>query len=130
MEGTAGAAIARSAAADRTTTTAEDTVKQKSRASNIVSGGHLVAKADVKATAKPMPCFRSDVSPIHPYRVAWEMNHFLSDETVYVGDSAEAPFGAFAYARGRRSRRPTSPRSSASGLIRANMRIGPRPRRR
>ena len=37
--------VATEASKGRATTTAEDTLKQKSREANVVSGGHLVAKA-------------------------------------------------------------------------------------
>ena len=36
-----------------------------------------------------MPLFRSDSRPIHPYRVAWEMNEFLADNTIYIGDGGD-----------------------------------------
>jgi acetolactate synthase-1/2/3 large subunit len=41
------------------------------------------------ATEKLMPLFRSDQSPIHPYRVAWEINEFLSNDTIYIGDGGD-----------------------------------------
>ena len=37
--------MAETATARRETTTADDTLKQKARDANVVSGGHLVAKA-------------------------------------------------------------------------------------
>ncbi len=45
--------------------------------------------AEGKATDKLMPLFLSDRSPIHPYRVAWEINEFLTDDTVYIGDGGD-----------------------------------------
>ena len=36
-----------------------------------------------------MPLFRSDKSPISPYRVAWELNEFLTPDTVYIGDGGD-----------------------------------------
>ena len=36
-----------------------------------------------------MPLFRSDSTPIHPYRVAWELNEFLTDDTIYIGDGGD-----------------------------------------
>ncbi len=45
--------------------------------------------AEAKAADKLMPLFLSDQSPIHPYRVAWEINEFLSDDTVYIGDGGD-----------------------------------------
>jgi len=45
--------------------------------------------AEEAATAKLMPLFTSDQSPIHPYRVAWELNEFLTDDTIYIGDGGD-----------------------------------------
>ena len=45
--------------------------------------------AERKATDKLMPLFTSDSSPIHPYRVAWEINEFLTEDTVYIGDGGD-----------------------------------------
>jgi len=45
--------------------------------------------AEGKATDKLMPLFLSDRSPIHPYRVAWEINEFLGDDTIYIGDGGD-----------------------------------------
>ena len=44
---------------------------------------------EVEKTQKLMPLFRSDKSPIHPYRVAWELNEFLTEDTVYIGDGGD-----------------------------------------
>ena len=38
---------------------------------------------------KFMPLFRSDANPIHPYRVAWELNRFLTEDTIYIGDGGD-----------------------------------------
>ncbi len=46
-------------------------------------------KAEEAATEKLMPLFRSEQSPIHPYRVAWEINEFLADDTIYIGDGGD-----------------------------------------
>jgi thiamine pyrophosphate-dependent acetolactate synthase large subunit-like protein len=48
-----------------------------------------LAKAEETATAKLMPLFKSDASPIHPYRLAWELNEFLTDDTIYIGDGGD-----------------------------------------
>ncbi len=40
-------------------------------------------------TDKLMPLFTSDKTPIHPYRVAWEINEFLGDDTIYIGDGGD-----------------------------------------
>ena len=44
---------------------------------------------EAEKTEKLMPLFRSDKSPIHPYRVAWELNEFLTEDTVYIGDGGD-----------------------------------------
>jgi acetolactate synthase-1/2/3 large subunit len=41
------------------------------------------------ATEKLMPLFKSNNSPIHPYRVAYELNEFLGDDTIYIGDGGD-----------------------------------------
>ena len=45
--------------------------------------------AEDQATEKLMPLFKSDSRPIHPYRVAWELNEFLTDDTIYIGDGGD-----------------------------------------
>jgi acetolactate synthase-1/2/3 large subunit len=45
--------------------------------------------AEQKAADKLMPLFLSDSAPIHPYRVAWEINEFLTDDTIYIGDGGD-----------------------------------------
>jgi acetolactate synthase I/II/III large subunit len=45
--------------------------------------------AEATATEKLMPLLRSNSTPIHPYRVAYELNEFLSDDTVYIGDGGD-----------------------------------------
>jgi acetolactate synthase I/II/III large subunit len=45
--------------------------------------------AEEAATEKLMPLFRSNNQPIHPYRVAWELNEFLADNTIYIGDGGD-----------------------------------------
>ncbi len=44
---------------------------------------------EAAATEKLMPLFKSDRTPIHPYRVAWEINEFLGDDTIYIGDGGD-----------------------------------------
>ena len=44
---------------------------------------------ETEKTEKLMPLFRSDANPIHPYRVAWELNEFLTEDTVYIGDGGD-----------------------------------------
>ncbi|MCY4307452.1 MAG: thiamine pyrophosphate-binding protein [Rhodobacteraceae bacterium] len=36
-----------------------------------------------------MPLFLSDQSPIHPYRLAWEINEFLDENSIYIGDGGD-----------------------------------------
>jgi acetolactate synthase-1/2/3 large subunit len=45
--------------------------------------------AEEVATEKLMPLFKSNNRPIHPYRVAYELNEFLTDNTVYIGDGGD-----------------------------------------
>jgi acetolactate synthase-1/2/3 large subunit len=45
--------------------------------------------AEAKASDKLMPLFLSDSQPIHPYRVAWEINEFLTEDTIYIGDGGD-----------------------------------------
>lgn len=46
-------------------------------------------QAEAAATEKLMPIFKSDTSPIHPFRVAYEINEFLGEDTVYIGDGGD-----------------------------------------
>ncbi|MHA7683754.1 thiamine pyrophosphate-binding protein [Cupriavidus sp. PET2-C1] len=48
-----------------------------------------LTEAEAVAAEKLMPLFRSENTPIHPYRVAYELNEFLSDDTVYIGDGGD-----------------------------------------
>jgi acetolactate synthase-1/2/3 large subunit len=48
-----------------------------------------LAQSEEEATAKLMPLFRSDRTPIHPYRVAYELNEFLTEDTIYIGDGGD-----------------------------------------
>jgi acetolactate synthase-1/2/3 large subunit len=45
--------------------------------------------AEAAATEKLMPLFKSNSMPIHPYRVAYELNEFLADNTIYIGDGGD-----------------------------------------
>lgn len=44
---------------------------------------------EITRTDKLMPLFLSDQTPIHPYRAAWEINEFLGEDTVYIGDGGD-----------------------------------------
>ena len=46
-------------------------------------------EAEAIALDKLMPLFTSDQAPIHPYRVAWELNEFLGEDTIYIGDGGD-----------------------------------------
>ncbi|MBL6770976.1 MAG: thiamine pyrophosphate-binding protein [Rhizobiales bacterium] len=48
----------------------------------------LATKEDEKYQ-KLLPTFKSDNKPIHPYRVAYEINEFLSDDTIFIGDGGD-----------------------------------------
>src|SRR5258706_3833576 len=48
-----------------------------------------LADAEAGAAEKLMPLFKSNSVPIHPYRVAWELNEFLADNTIYIGDGGD-----------------------------------------
>jgi acetolactate synthase-1/2/3 large subunit len=45
--------------------------------------------AEAVALEKLMPLFTSDRNPIHPYRLAWEINEFLAEDTIYIGDGGD-----------------------------------------
>ena len=49
----------------------------------------MLTKAEEQATEKLMPMFKSEQTPIHPYRVAYEINEFLTDDTIYIGDGGD-----------------------------------------
>ncbi|MDD9854809.1 MAG: thiamine pyrophosphate-binding protein [Gammaproteobacteria bacterium] len=46
---------------------------------------------DIESTKldKLMPLFTTDQNPIHPYRLAFEINEFLADNTIYIGDGGD-----------------------------------------
>jgi acetolactate synthase I/II/III large subunit len=48
-----------------------------------------LSAAEDKATEKLMPLFKSNNTPIHPYRVAYEINEFLTNDTIYIGDGGD-----------------------------------------
>lgn len=48
-----------------------------------------LADAENVALEKLMPLFKSDSVPIHPYRVAYELNEFLGDDTIFIGDGGD-----------------------------------------
>ncbi|MBI3709414.1 MAG: thiamine pyrophosphate-binding protein [Proteobacteria bacterium] len=48
-----------------------------------------LSEAEDVATEKLMPMFKSEQTPIHPYRVAYEINEFLTDDTIYIGDGGD-----------------------------------------
>ncbi len=44
---------------------------------------------EVQKLEKLMPMFTTDQNPIHPYRLAYEINQFLGDDTIYIGDGGD-----------------------------------------
>ena len=48
----------------------------------------LSSKEDEKYE-KLLPIFKSDSMPIHPYRVAYEINEFLDENTIFIGDGGD-----------------------------------------
>ena len=44
---------------------------------------------ETAAGEKLMPLFKSNNTPIHPYRVAYELNEFLEENTIYIGDGGD-----------------------------------------
>src|SRR5262249_17455202 len=50
--------------------------------------GHLRA-AEQKALEKDLPLLNSDAVPIHPLRLAREINDFLTDESIFIGDGGD-----------------------------------------
>src|ERR671916_243744 len=48
-----------------------------------------LSAAEANATGKLMPLFKSNNTPIHPYRVAYEINEFLTNDTIYIGDGGD-----------------------------------------
>ena len=48
-----------------------------------------LGKAEAAGEQKLMAQFRSEATPINPYRVAWEINEFLSEDTIYIGDGGD-----------------------------------------
>jgi acetolactate synthase-1/2/3 large subunit len=44
---------------------------------------------EAAAAENLMAKFHSDNTPINPYRVAWELNEFLTDDTIYIGDGGD-----------------------------------------
>lgn len=48
-----------------------------------------LAEQETAAAQALMPLFMSERTPIHPYRVAWELNEFLTEDTVYIGDGGD-----------------------------------------
>lgn len=46
-------------------------------------------KWEVAKLEKLMPMFTSENNPIHPYRLAHEINQFLGEDTIYIGDGGD-----------------------------------------
>ncbi|MEU9691647.1 thiamine pyrophosphate-binding protein [Amycolatopsis japonica] len=44
---------------------------------------------EAKAKQKRLPLQHSDASPIHPYRLVHEINEFLTEDSLYIGDGGD-----------------------------------------
>ncbi len=44
---------------------------------------------EAEAEAKRLPKLHSDATPIHPYRLVHEINQFLTEDTIYIGDGGD-----------------------------------------
>ncbi|HTX55902.1 MAG TPA: thiamine pyrophosphate-binding protein [Candidatus Acidoferrales bacterium] len=49
---------------------------------------HLREKEEAAVAAR-LPKLRSDARPIHPYRLAYEIDNFLTDNSIFVGDGGD-----------------------------------------
>jgi acetolactate synthase-1/2/3 large subunit len=66
-------------------------------ASGRLNGGATRRKAwleelravEAAAQAKRLPLLRSDATPIHPYRLVAEIDAFLTEDSVYIGDGGD-----------------------------------------
>jgi acetolactate synthase-1/2/3 large subunit len=66
-------------------------------ASGRVNGGAAKRKewldelraAEQTAIEKRLPSLKSDASPIHPYRLVSEINDFLTEDSIYIGDGGD-----------------------------------------
>ena len=48
-----------------------------------------LTEAEEVATQKLMPALKSNSTPINPFRVAYELNEFLGEDTIYIGDGGD-----------------------------------------
>ncbi len=46
-------------------------------------------KGEGAGLEKLMKDFKSEATPINPYRVAWELNEFMGEDTIYIGDGGD-----------------------------------------
>ena len=46
-------------------------------------------EVEEKATSKRLPQLLSDANPIHPYRLVHEINQFLTEDSIYIGDGGD-----------------------------------------
>ncbi|KIF77702.1 acetolactate synthase [Streptomyces sp. 150FB] len=66
-------------------------------ASGRINGGGVKRKAwldelraaEQAAIEKRLPSLKSDASPIHPYRLVSEINDFLTEDSIYIGDGGD-----------------------------------------
>ena len=48
-----------------------------------------LSKKEDEKYKKLLPIFTNNSTPIHPYRVAYELNEFLNDDTIFIGDGGD-----------------------------------------
>jgi len=70
-------------------TVAAASARLRGKAKNRKSWFEALAAEEKKGVEKMMPDFSSDATPINPYRVAWELNEFLTEDTIYIGDGGD-----------------------------------------
>jgi acetolactate synthase I/II/III large subunit len=46
-------------------------------------------KGENAGVEKLMKDFKSESTPINPFRVAWELNEFMTEDTIYIGDGGD-----------------------------------------
>ncbi|MGH8987600.1 MAG: thiamine pyrophosphate-binding protein [Acidimicrobiales bacterium] len=72
----------------RLVTSATGTVEDKARASRTEWAAHL-RERETALVAGRLPTLESGATPIHPYRLAHEIDRFLTKDSVFVGDGGD-----------------------------------------
>ena len=70
------------------TQAASGRLQRRLRAAQGVAGGAAGGRAR-RRYEKRLPQLRSDASPIHPYRLVSEINEFLTEDSIYIGDGGD-----------------------------------------